>query len=79
MKPLSDPSDVVDGNVALRSLNGTEVSPVHARPECQGLPTETTRGAQPAHVLRQGIAQGAFVRPLHERNGADWCFLGDLI
>jgi hypothetical protein len=66
--------NVIDGDISLRALNGAQIGPIDTALVRQCLLAEPARGAKLAHVLRQNVSQGAFVRPFHEHNPAD-CLL----
>jgi hypothetical protein len=50
-----DPRDVVERHVALRALDAAEVGSAHSALMRQRLLAQPARGAQPAHVLGQGV------------------------
>jgi hypothetical protein len=62
-EPFCDACNVVDRDIAFSPLDGPEVSPVNPAFMGKRLLADTAFGAEPTHVLRQDIAQGAFVRP----------------
>jgi hypothetical protein len=68
MKPFGDPPNVVDRDVSFRSLNTAEVGAVDAAVMRQGFLREPALGAEPPHVLSEGIAKLSFVRPFHRRD-----------
>jgi hypothetical protein len=69
--------DIVDRNIALRPLDRTEIRAVDATLVGERFLTEPAFGAESAHILRQNVAQGSFVRPLHRRASCPLTFLGD--
>jgi hypothetical protein len=71
LQAIRDPRDVIDGNITLGALDRAQVCPIEAALMSQGFLAQPAHGTELAHVLRQNISEGAFVRPLHERNPAD--------
>jgi len=67
--------DVVDRNIALGPLDRVEIRAVDAALVAESLLTEPALGAEPAHVFRQNVAQGSFVRPLHRSGSCPLTFL----
>src|SRR6202035_4783866 len=56
-------------------LDRAEIRAVDAALMRERFLSEPTLGAEPAHILRQIVSQGSFVRPLHRRASCPLTFL----
>jgi hypothetical protein len=63
LQPFCNPDDIVDSDVAFGGFNGAQVSAVDAAIISQCFLRQLPRGAQPPHVLGQGVPPRAFVGP----------------
>jgi hypothetical protein len=67
VQPFSDPRNVVDRNVSLRTLDSAQIGPIDSAVISQSFLAQSAASTKPAHILRQYVPQRSFVRPLHGR------------
>jgi hypothetical protein len=73
--PSAMRGDIVDRNIAFGPLDRAEIRAVDASLVGERFLTEPALGAESAHVLRQNVPQGSFVRPLHRPASCPLTFL----